>query len=127
MNMKKPLGSFLAICLLSLSITVVSSPTSQAGPLDCFKATKYSKYSKLRSAFLKDPAKKTDADWFRAYTFATIFNGYPKCFNKQDVATMRSFIKVIDQTCARNKNLGTICSLAPVRGALADWAYNSYK
>lgn len=106
---------------------IISSPSSQAGPFDCFKATKYSKYSKLRSAFLKDPAKKMDDDWFRAYTFATIFNGYPSCFNKKDVAVMRNFIKVIDQTCAQNKNFGTICKLAPVRGALADWAYNSYK
>ena len=108
-------------------MTVIGSPSSQAGPFDCFKATKYSKYSKLRSAFLKDPAKKTNDDWFRAYTFATIFNGYPSCFNKKDVAVMRDFIKAIDQTCAQNKNFGTICSLAPVRGALADWAYNSYK
>jgi hypothetical protein len=94
--MKKPLGSFLAICLLSLSMAVIGSPSSQAGPFDCFKATKYSKYSKLRSAFLKDPAKKTNDDWFRAYTFATIFNGYPSCFNKKDVAVMRDFIKAID-------------------------------
>lgn len=106
---------------------IIGSSSSQAGPFDCFKATKYSKYSKLRSAFLKDPAKKTDDDWFKAYTFATIFNGYPSCFNKKDVAVMRNFIKVIDQTCAQNKNFGTICKLAPVRGALADWAYNSYK
>ena len=121
------IGNLLAICLVAMSIAAISPTTVQAGPLDCFKATKYSNYTKLRSAYLKDPQKKTDDEWFRAYTFATIFNGYPNCFNKQDVAVMRNFIKIIDQTCAKNKNFGTICRLAPVRGALADWAYNSYK
>jgi hypothetical protein len=118
----------LAIVFLSTAgIQNISLPTANAGLFDCVKAKKYTNYSKLRSAYFKDPNRKTDDDWFRAYTFATIFDGYPKCFKKQDVAVMRDFLKLIDGVCAENRNWGTICKLAPVRGGMNDWAYNSYK
>jgi hypothetical protein len=127
MAMKKVLGSFLSMCLISLSVSTFSVYSAQAGPLDCFRAKKYSSYSKLRTSYFKAPEKKTDQDWFRAYTFATIFNGYPNCFNKKDVAVMRDFIKIIDDICYQNRNFGTICRLTPVRGPMANWAYDSYK
>ena len=125
--MKKVMGSFIAVCLISMSVSTFSMQASNAGPLDCFKAKKYSNYSKLRNSYFKAPEKKTDQDWFRSYTFATIFNGYPNCFNKKDVTVMRNFIKAVDNVCYQNKNFGTICQMTPIRGAMADWAYNSYK
>jgi hypothetical protein len=121
---------FIGIAIVFLSsagIQNISLPIANAGLFDCVKAKKYANYSKLRSAYFKDPNKKTDDDWFRAYTFATIFDGYPKCFKKQDVVVMRDFLKLIDGVCAENRNWGTICKLAPVRGGMNDWAYNSYK
>ncbi len=117
----------LVVSLLAFGLTTLNPSVGNAGLFDCVKAKKYSGYSKLRTAYFKDPAKKTDSDWFKAYTFATIFNGYPKCFDSKDVAVMKDFIKLIDGVCAKNKNWGTICTLSPVRGAMADWAYNGYK
>ena len=76
---------------------------------------------------MKGPKSKTEDDWFKAYTFATIFNGNPKCFKKQDVAVMRDFIKLIDGVCAKDPNWGYVCKIAPVKGAMTDWAYNGYK
>ena len=84
--------STLVVSLLAFGLTTLNPSVGNAGLFDCVKAKKYSGYSKLRSAYFKDPEKKTDLDWFAAYTFATIFNGYPKCFKKNDVAVMRYFI-----------------------------------
>lgn len=117
----------MVVSLLAFGLTTFNTSGANAGLFDCVKAKKYSGYSKLRAAFLKEPAKKTDSDWFAAYTFATIYNGNPKCFKSKDVAVMRDFIKLIDGVCAQNRNWGTICTLSPVRGAMADWAYDSYK
>ena len=117
----------LLVSLLAFGLTTLNPSVGNAGLFDCVKAKKYSGYSKLRTAYFKDPEKKTDSDWFAAYTFATIFNGYPKCFKKNDVAVMRDFIKAIVGVCAQNRNWGTICKLSPVRGALNDWAYDGYK
>jgi hypothetical protein len=125
--MRKSISKLLIIVLFFSGFSILGSSTVNAGPFDCLKAKKYANYSKLKTAFFKAPERKTDEDWFRAYTFATIFNGYPKCFNKSDVTTMRKFIKVIDDVCSKNRNWGTICKLAPVRGSMTDWAYNSYK
>ena len=125
--MKRVFVGLLIVSLSCLGIQNLAITNVSAGVFDCVKAKKYSSYSKLRSAYFKDPKKKTDDDWFRAYTFATIFNGYPKCFKEKDVAVMRDFIKIIDDVCAQNRNWGTICKLAPVRGGMADWAYDSYK
>jgi hypothetical protein len=118
----------LAIVFLSSAgIQSISLSSANAGPFDCVKAKKYSNYSKLRNSFMKDPKKKTEDDWFKAYTFATIFNGYPKCFKTQDVAVMRDFVKLIDGVCAKDPNWGYVCKIAPVKGAMTDWAYNGYK
>lgn len=116
---------FLASLLMFGSMPVM--PPANAGLFDCVKAKKWSNYSKLRTAYLKDPNLKTQEDWFRSYVFATIFTGYPKCFNSQDVRIMRKYADALTQTCIRNPNWNMACTMIRGRGALADWAYESYK
>lgn len=113
----------LVLSLGSLSIT----DSADAGLFDCRKAKKWSNYSKLRTAFLKEPSSKTQEDWFRAYVFATIYTGYPKCFNSKDVSVMRKYTNALTVTCAKNPNWNFACTLIKGRGAMADWAYESYK
>jgi len=117
----------LVVSLLAFGLTTLNLSVGNAGLFDCVKAKKYSGYSKLRQAYFKDPKLKTDSDWFKAYTFATIYNGYPKCFKDKDVQVMRKFISLVDKTCVESPNWTTICEMTPVRGALADWAYDGYK
>lgn len=117
------LSLILALTFSSLS----STSTANAGVFDCVKAKKWSNYSKLRSAYLKDPSIKTQEDWFNAYVFATIFTGYPKCFNSRDVKVMREFADLIIQTCANGPKWNFACYMMKSRGPLADWAYDSYK
>lgn len=100
---------------------------ANAGVFDCVKAKKWSNYSKLRTAYFKDPALKSEEDWFRAYVFATIFTGYPKCFKAKDVNVMRKFADVMTQTCAKTPSWNFACPMIKGRGALANWAYESYK
>lgn len=122
-------GLWLRILLASLLIfgSMSTMSAANAGLFDCVKPKKWSNYSKLRAAYLKDPNLKTQEDWFRSYVFATIFTGYPKCFNSKDVKVMRKYADVLTKTCMSNPNWNFACTLIRGRGALADWAYESYK
>jgi hypothetical protein len=126
---KSRTGLWLRIVLaMSLAVGSMSAiAPANAGLFDCVKAKKWSNYSKLRTAYLKDPNLKTQEDWFRSYVFATIFTGYPKCFNSKDVKVMRKYADALTQTCIRNPNWNFACTMIRGRGALADWAYESYK
>lgn len=81
-NSTNPWAKLLLVGILIMGSLSVPN-TANAGLFDCVKAKKWSNYSKLRSAYLKDPTLKTEEDWFRSYVFATIFTGYPKCFNSK--------------------------------------------
>ncbi len=125
-NATKPWAKLLLVGILIMGSLSVPN-TANAGLFDCVKAKKWSNYSKLRSAYLKDPTLKTEEDWFRSYVFATIFTGYPKCFNSKDVKVMRRFTDLMTQTCASNPRWNFACQMMRGRGAMADWAYESYK
>jgi hypothetical protein len=116
----------LSLLLVLGGLFVPSQPAS-AGLFDCVKAKKWSNYSKLRTAYLKDPTLKTEDDWFKAYIFSTIYTGYPKCFNGKDVRIMRKYADLSTNTCRNNPNWIRYCSMINGRGAFADWVYEGYK
>ena len=128
MNRRRSKSWAKIILPMVLVLGSLSAPnTADAGFFDCRKAKKWSNYSKLRTAFLKEPSMKTQEDWFRAYVFATIYTGYPKCFNSKDVSIMQKYADALTKTCANNPSWNFSCTLIKGRGALANWAYESYK
>jgi hypothetical protein len=91
------------------------------------KAKGSAKKGTLVKAFSRNPEQKTEADWFNSYIFARLYTGYPNCFNKKDVATMRKYVSAINAVCTDDPKWGSACLLAGKGrfGPLAWWAYGS--
>lgn len=108
-------------------VVLVPQQNASAGLFDCMGPKKWSGYSKLRSAFMKDPQTKTQDEWFRAYIFARIYTGSPKCFNSKDVTVMKKWVNSYNQACAQNPSWNFSCKLYSGSSTLASWVYEGYK
>ncbi len=117
------------VCSILLSGVFVFVPQSSAnaGFFDCVKPRKWSSYSKLRSAYFKDPQMKTQEDWFKAYIYARIFTGSSKCFNSKDVAIMRKWVNAYNQACSNDPSWNFSCKYYSGSSTLAAWVYEGYK
>ena len=116
----------LTVILLNLlPLSNQTATQASAGILDCMKAKGYSKKGVLVKAFNKDPKKKTESDWFNAYTFARLFTGYPKCFDKKDVVVMRKFVSTLNSICSNDPEWASLCLIAKSSGPLAWWVYGN--
>jgi hypothetical protein len=125
--MKRISTGVLFSMLLSFLVVLAPQNSAQAGLFDCIKPKKWSGYSKLRTAYFKDPQIKTEDDWFKAYAFARIFTGSSKCFNSKDVAVMRKFVNSYNQACATNPSWNYSCELFSGSSTFASWVYEGYK
>ena len=124
--MRNRTSIILTVILLNiLPVSNQSSTQANAGLLDCMKAKSYSKKGALVKAFNKDPNKKTESDWFNAYTFARLFTGYQNCFNKKDVVVMRKFVSTLNSICSNDPEWASVCLIAKSSGPLAWWVYEN--
>ena len=119
-------GVFFAL-ILSCLVAIAPQNAANAGLFDCIKPKKWSGYSKLRTAYLKDAQLKTEDDWFKAYIFARIFTGSSKCFNSKDVVVMKKFVNAYNQACSGNPSWNYSCKYYSGRSTLASWVYEGYK
>lgn len=113
--------------LLTALVSIGPRTPAQAGLFDCIKPKKWSNYTKLRTAFNKDPQIKTEDDWFRAYIFARIFTGSPKCFNSKDVAMMKKWVNAYNQACVSDPSWNFSCKLFSGSSTFSSWVYEGYK
>jgi hypothetical protein len=125
--MKRTSTGVLFSLILSCLVIVTPVNSAQAGLFDCIKPKKWSNYTKLRTAFNKDPKTKTQDDWFRAYAFARIFTGSAKCFNSKDVAVMKKWVNAYNQVCREDPSWNYSCKLYSGSSTFASWLYESYK
>ena len=117
------------ILSITISCFVVITPinSATAGVFDCMNPRKWSGYSKLRASYFKDPQVKTQDDWFKAYIFARIYTGSPKCFSSKDVAVMKKWVNAYNQACVNNPSWNYSCKLFSGSSTLASWVYEGYK
>ena len=125
--MKRTSTAVLFSIILSCLVVITPVSSAQAGLFDCVKPKKWSNYTKLKTAFNKDPQLKTQDDWFRAYVFARIFTGSPKCFNSKDVAVMKKWVNAYNQVCVRDPSWNFSCKLYSGSSTFASWVYEGYK
>ena len=128
MEMRKSLGTLILLTIfLNLAPSAASAidTTPRAGAFDCMKAKGFSKKGVLVNAFNKNPEQRTSGEWFNSYTFARLFTGYPKCFNKKDVALMRKYVSTINDICVSNPKWSSVCAIAKGNGPLAWWVYGN--
>lgn len=125
--MKKVSSCALLSLILSCIFVIAPQQTANAGLFDCVKPKKWSAYSKLRAAYFKDPQTKTEDDWFKAYIFARIFTGSPKCFNSKDVAVMKKWVNAYNQACRDDPSWNYSCKIYSGSSTLASWVYEGYK
>ena len=124
----KKLSSGVIFSLLCTSLIILPAQNSaNAGIFDCVNPRKWSGYSKLRTSFFKEPAQKSQDDWFKAYMFARIYTGSAKCFNSKDVAVMKKFVKSYNQVCARDPSWNYSCDMFSGYSTFSSWAYEGYK
>jgi hypothetical protein len=76
---------------------------------------------------MKDPQKKSEDDWFRAYVFARIYTGSPKCFQSKDVAVMKKWVKSYNQACIQNPSWNFSCEYYSGTSTFQSWVYEGYK
>jgi len=119
-------GEVLSLVLATFVVVGQQSPAN-AGIFDCWSPKKWSSYSKLRTAFNKDPQLKTEDDWFKAYIFARIFTGSSKCFKAQDVAVMKKWVNAYNQACINDPSWNYSCKISVGTSTLSSWVYEGYK
>ena len=125
--MKRASFGLVLTLLLSTLVSIGPQTPAQAGLFDCMKPKKWSNYTKLRTAFNKDPQTKTEDEWFRAYIFARIFTGSSKCFDSKDVAVMRKWVNAYNQACVNNPSWNFSCKLYSGSSTFSSWVYEGYK
>ena len=125
--MKRISTGVLFSLILSCLIAIAPQNSANAGIFDCYSPKKWSKYSKLRTAYFKDPQLKTQDDWFNAYIFARIFTGSSKCFNSKDVTVMRNFVNTYNQACVNNPSWHYSCKYYSGSSTFASWVYENSK
>jgi hypothetical protein len=121
------ISKFVVVTLFASLIFAFPQQSANAGLFDCVKPKKWSGYSQLRTAFMKDPQKKSEDDWFRAYVFARIYTGSPKCFQSKDVAVMKKWVKSYNQACIQNPSWNFSCEYYSGTSTFQSWVYEGYK
>jgi hypothetical protein len=125
--MKRVTTGVLFSLILSCLVAIAPQNSANASLFDCVKPKKWSGYSKLRTAYFKDPQVKTEEDWFKAYIFARIYTGSSKCFNSKDVAVMKKWVNAYNNACRDNPSWNSSCKYYSGSSTLASWVYEGYK
>ncbi len=125
--MKILVGVFVFSLIWSGQYAQAITTAPRSGIFDCVKAKGIAKKGNLVKAINKNPELKTDSDWFNSYILARLYTGYPNCFSKADVATMRKYVSAINAVCSNDPKWGSACLVAGSGrfGPLAWWAYGN--